>query len=80
MTEVDAAPLPQIDPARAVEVIVAFIREQMVQAGFERLVIGLSGGVDSGTVAFLAARAIGAETAGGVPSAQRGRCRSVRRR
>jgi NAD+ synthase len=53
--------LPQIDPERAIEVIVAFIREQMAQAGFERLVIGLSGGVDSGTVAFLAARAIGAE-------------------
>ena len=61
MSEADAAPLPQIDPARAIEVIVAFIRDQMAQAGFERLVIGLSGGVDSGTVAFLAARAMGAE-------------------
>ena len=61
MTASDAAPLPQIDPERAIEVIVAFIREQMAQAGFERLVIGLSGGVDSGTVAFLAARAVGAE-------------------
>lgn len=61
MSEAGTAPLPQIDPARAVEVIVAFIREQMAQAGFERLVIGLSGGVDSGAVAFLAARAIGAE-------------------
>jgi len=61
VTASDAAPLPQIDPERAIEVIVAFIREQMAQAGFERLVIGLSGGVDSGTVAFLAARAIGAE-------------------
>jgi NAD+ synthase len=59
--EADAAPLPQIDPARAIEVIVGFIREQMAQAGFERLVIGLSGGVDSGTVAFLAARAVGAQ-------------------
>ena len=61
MSEADTAPLPQIDPARAIEVIVAFIREQMAQAGFERLVIGLSGGVDSGTVAYLAARAIGAQ-------------------
>ena len=61
MNETDATPLPRIDPARAIEVIVAFIREQMAQAGFERLVIGLSGGVDSGTVAFLAARAIGAQ-------------------
>jgi NAD+ synthase len=61
VTDADPAPLPQIDPARAIEVIVAFIREQMAQAGFSRLVIGLSGGVDSGAVAFLAARAIGAE-------------------
>jgi NAD+ synthase len=54
-------PLPAIEPAQAVEVIVAFIRSQLEQAGFERLVIGLSGGVDSATVAFLAARAIGAD-------------------
>lgn len=54
-------PLPAIDPARTVEVIVAFIRGQLEQAGFDRLVIGLSGGVDSATVAFLAARAIDAE-------------------
>jgi NAD+ synthase len=57
----ERAPLPQIEPAQAIEVIVGFIREQMTQAGFERLVVGLSGGVDSATVAFLAARAMGAE-------------------
>ncbi len=56
-----AAPLPEIDPAQTVDVIVAFIRSQLEQAGFERLVIGLSGGVDSATVAYLAARAIGAD-------------------
>lgn len=61
MSEPGSAPLPQIDPARAIEVIIAFIREQMRQAGYERLVIGLSGGVDSATVAYLAARALGAE-------------------
>jgi NAD+ synthase len=55
------APLPAIDPAQAIGVIVQFIRSQMEQAGFERLVIGLSGGVDSATVAFLAARAVGPE-------------------
>ena len=62
MTELDeTAPLPAIDPALAVEIIVGFIRRQMEQAGFSRLVIGLSGGVDSATVAYLAARAIGAD-------------------
>jgi NAD+ synthase len=57
----ETVPLPAIEPAQTVEVIVAFIRSQLEQAGFERLVIGLSGGVDSATVAFLAARAIGAD-------------------
>jgi NAD+ synthase len=51
--------LPAIEPAQAIEVIVGFIRSQMAQTGFSRLVVGLSGGVDSATVAFLAARAIG---------------------
>jgi NAD+ synthase len=55
------AALPAIDPALAVEVIVAFIRSQMEQTGFRRLVVGLSGGVDSGAVAYLAARAIGSK-------------------
>lgn len=55
----ERAPLPGIEPAQAIEVIVAFIRSQMRQAGFERLVIGLSGGVDSSAVAYLAARAVG---------------------
>jgi NAD+ synthase len=56
-----SAPLPEIDPASAVEVITAFIRSQAQQTGFERLVVGLSGGVDSATVAFLSARAVGAD-------------------
>lgn len=59
--EPSRAQLPAIDPARTVEVIANFIRSQMEQTGFHRLVIGLSGGVDSSAVAFLAARAIGAE-------------------
>ena len=57
----EAAPLPAIEPPQTVEVIIGFIRAQMAQTGFERLVVGLSGGVDSATVAFLAARAVGAE-------------------
>ncbi|MDP9270302.1 MAG: NAD+ synthase [Chloroflexota bacterium] len=54
-------PLPVVDPTTTADVVVAFIRSQMAQTGFERLVIALSGGVDSATVAFLAARAIGAD-------------------
>jgi len=55
------AGLPEIDAPSALEVITAFIRSQAEQTGFLRLVVGLSGGVDSATVAFLAARAIGAD-------------------
>ena len=60
-TERKAAPLPAIDAQQAVDVITSFIRSQLTQAGFSRLVVGLSGGVDSATVAFLAARALGAD-------------------
>jgi NAD+ synthase len=47
------------DAARAV--IGEFIREQLARAGFERVVLGLSGGIDSALVAFLVAEAIGAD-------------------
>jgi NAD+ synthase len=52
-------PLPAVEPAQAIDVIVGFIRAQMEQAGFQRIVIGLSGGVDSAAVAYLCARAMG---------------------
>ena len=55
------APLPAIEPAQAVRVITGFIQGQLEQTGFRRVVVGLSGGVDSATVAFLVARAIGAD-------------------
>ena len=58
---VEPAPLPQIDAASVVGIITAFIRRQLEQTGFDRLVVGLSGGVDSSTVAYLAARAAGPE-------------------
>jgi NAD+ synthase len=54
----DEAVLPRIDAAGTIDVIVRFIRSQLEQTGFERLVLGLSGGVDSATVAFLCARAV----------------------
>ncbi|MEW6224003.1 MAG: NAD+ synthase [Chloroflexota bacterium] len=50
-----------IDTDVARKVIAEFIRGQLRQAGFERAVLGLSGGIDSGLVAYLVAEAIGAE-------------------
>jgi NAD+ synthase len=50
-----------IDTDVARRVIGGFIRGQLEQAGFERAVLGLSGGIDSALVAYLVAEAIGAE-------------------
>jgi NAD+ synthase len=51
----------RIDTDVARRVIAGFIRNQLRQAGFERAVLGLSGGIDSALVAYLVAEAIGAE-------------------
>jgi NAD+ synthase len=48
-----------IDTDVARRVIGEFIRGQLRQAGFERALVGLSGGIDSALVAFLVAEAIG---------------------
>ncbi|MFN8519038.1 MAG: NAD(+) synthase [Chloroflexota bacterium] len=48
-----------IETGVARRIIVDFIRAQLRQAGFERLVLGLSGGIDSALVAYLAAEAVG---------------------
>ena len=50
-----------IDTAVAQRVIEGFIRGQLRQAGFERTVLALSGGIDSALVAYLVASAIGAD-------------------
>jgi NAD+ synthase len=50
-----------IDTDIARRVIGEFIRGQLRQAGFDRVVLGLSGGIDSALVAYLCAEAIGAD-------------------
>src|SRR5206468_3466896 len=50
---------PRLDTDLAERVLVAFLREESARAGILRLVIGLSGGVDSAVAAILAARAVG---------------------
>lgn len=50
-----------IDTDVARRVIAEFIRGQLRQAGFERVVLGLSGGIDSALVAHLVTEAIGAD-------------------
>jgi NAD+ synthase len=59
------APLVELPAALAIDPDVArrltggFIRGQLQQAGFERCVLALSGGIDSALVAYLVAEAIG---------------------
>ena len=55
------APELAIDTDVARRVIAEFIRGQLRQAGFDRALLGLSGGIDWALVAFLIAEAIGAE-------------------
>lgn len=43
------------------KVLESFIRDELGKAGFSRVVVGLSGGIDSALSCFLAARALGAE-------------------
>jgi NAD+ synthase len=50
-----------IDTDVARRVIAGFIQGQLGQAGFERCVLGLSGGIDSALVAYLVSEAIGAD-------------------
>ena len=50
-----------IDTTAARRIIGEFIRAQLSQAGFERALLGLSGGIDSALVAYLVAEAIGAQ-------------------
>ena len=48
------------------KILVAFIRDEVRKVGIERVVLGLSGGVDSSLSAFLAAEALGAGNVLGV--------------
>jgi len=50
-----------IDTGVARRIINEFIRGHLEQAGFERVVLGLSGGLDSALVAYLIGEAIGAD-------------------
>ncbi|HVE79613.1 MAG TPA: NAD+ synthase [Gemmatimonadaceae bacterium] len=62
-----AGPPPlELDAALAEAWLVGFLRDEMRARGFERAVIGVSGGVDSAVTAFLAARALGPKNVVGV--------------
>jgi NAD+ synthase len=49
----------KINPELVAEILCRFIAAEIRRAGFERVVVGLSGGIDSSVVTFLCARALG---------------------
>ena len=48
------------------KILVNFLSEEVKKSGFEKVVLGLSGGIDSAIVAFLAAKALGPENVLGI--------------
>jgi len=54
-----APPPLDIDPSLVERWLLTFIRDEMRRRGFQRAVVGLSGGVDSAVTTYLAARALG---------------------
>ncbi|MBI4376406.1 MAG: NAD+ synthase [Elusimicrobia bacterium] len=68
-SEAKPKPVPSSvdDPTQEVaEALVLGLRDYVRKCGFERVFIGLSGGIDSAVVATLAARALGPESVTGV--------------
>lgn len=55
-----------IDPVLVEQWLVRFLRDEMGRRGFEKAVVGISGGVDSAVSAALAVRALGAANVIGV--------------
>tara|TARA_R110002126_G_scaffold6119_10_gene32269 strand:- start:29095 stop:29934 length:840 start_codon:yes stop_codon:yes gene_type:complete len=59
LSVIDTKALLDLDPALATDLLVRFLRAEAGKFGFERAVLGLSGGVDSAVSCALAARAFG---------------------
>jgi NAD+ synthase (glutamine-hydrolysing) len=60
------APFPETDDAEIWNALVLGVRDYVRKCGFKKIVLGLSGGVDSALVAAISAEAIGAQNVLGV--------------
>lgn len=55
-----------IDLNKIEQILVDFVREEVTKSGFKKVVLGLSGGIDSAIVAYIAAKALGPENVLGI--------------
>lgn len=55
-----------LDAEKTIGLLVRFIKEQTTNAGYQRGVVGISGGIDSALACFLAVKALGKENVLGV--------------
>ncbi|GAB4226907.1 MAG: NAD+ synthase [Elainellaceae cyanobacterium] len=65
-TQSTIAPVPDSDDAEMWAALVLGVRDYMRKCGFAKVVLGLSGGIDSSLVAAIAVAAIGAENVLGI--------------
>jgi NAD+ synthase (glutamine-hydrolysing) len=65
-TVASGPPSLEIDAAMVEGWLVRFLRDEVKRRGFEGVVVGVSGGVDSAVTAYLAARALGPKNVVGV--------------
>lgn len=62
----------KINTVLAEDVLVRFVRHEIESNGFQRAVVGISGGIDSALSAFIAARALGSANVLGIRMPYRG--------
>lgn len=58
--------LPEVNHKRVYTELVDFIKKEVYVTGMKKAVLGLSGGLDSAIVSFLAAKALGSENVTGI--------------